>query len=162
MCRLDPNWNIPANQPWIMLPLKASQCPSTPGEHLTVTTLDGLTCPASTTDYFASVGLSNLLVTAGRIPATLDKTGAMLGNKPQTITDVTDGTSSTLILTGAPVGRVRVAVETVSAQEGADSPDRGAFVRVPPRYARPDTSPLSVDVPAGGTTGLAVALPPGS
>jgi hypothetical protein len=64
----------------------------------------------------------------------------------------------TFTLTGARVGRVRVAVETVSAQEGADSPDRGAFVRVPARYARPDTSPLTLDIPAGGAVGLAVAM----
>jgi len=64
----------------------------------------------------------------------------------------------TFTLTGCPVGVVKVAVETSSVLEGVPSTDSGEFVRIPPQFVRPETTPLSVTVPAGGAADLTIEL----
>jgi len=64
----------------------------------------------------------------------------------------------TFTLTGSPVGPTKVAVETSSVLEGVPGPDQGEFVRIPPKFVRPETTTVTVTVPAGGATGITIDL----
>jgi len=64
----------------------------------------------------------------------------------------------TFTLTGCPVGTVKVAVETTSVLEGVPGSDQGEFVRLPPKFVRPETTPVNLTVPVDGVTGITIDL----
>jgi prepilin-type processing-associated H-X9-DG protein len=94
-------WFDPANQPTVSTPLKIMQCPSTPGGSRFDTFLPS--APACG-DYNATTGVSGILIQVGLIPATADLRGVLVRNARSRVADITDGTSTTILL-GEDAGR---------------------------------------------------------
>jgi prepilin-type N-terminal cleavage/methylation domain-containing protein/prepilin-type processing-associated H-X9-DG protein len=95
------NWND-AGQTAIATPLKVFQCPACPMTDRYDTTYTNPQ-PACG-DYGAIRGVSGLLITVGLIPPTPDLRGALLPNAKTQLTDITDGTSTTIMI-GEDAGR---------------------------------------------------------
>jgi prepilin-type N-terminal cleavage/methylation domain-containing protein/prepilin-type processing-associated H-X9-DG protein len=95
------NWND-VNQTAIATPLKIFQCPSCPMQDRVDTTY--VAPQPACGDYGAVRGVANILITVGLIPPTGDLRGAMLPTVHTQLTDISDGTSST-ILVGEDAGR---------------------------------------------------------
>jgi prepilin-type N-terminal cleavage/methylation domain-containing protein/prepilin-type processing-associated H-X9-DG protein len=95
------NWTD-VNQTAVATPLKVFQCPSCPIQDRVDTTFTNPQ-PACG-DYGATRGVSPLLVTVGLIPAPADFRGALYRNAKTQLTDITDGTSSTIMI-GEDAGR---------------------------------------------------------
>jgi prepilin-type N-terminal cleavage/methylation domain-containing protein/prepilin-type processing-associated H-X9-DG protein len=99
----DFNFNAPENALAVQIPVKVMLCPSVPGGERF--SLIGTTYRGSATDYQATVAVSASLYSDGFI-TTLNPsgTGAPVGiispgnNQPARITDITDGTSNTILL----------------------------------------------------------------
>jgi prepilin-type N-terminal cleavage/methylation domain-containing protein len=98
----DYHFNTPENAAAVIIPVKVMICPSTP-EANRVSTLG--TYRGSATDYTATAGVSGNLYSGGFITTpNPEGTGTPSGiisaghNMPARITDITDGTSNTLLL----------------------------------------------------------------
>jgi prepilin-type N-terminal cleavage/methylation domain-containing protein len=94
-------WYDPANQPAVSTPLKIFQCPSAPGGTRFDTTWPSQ--PACG-DYNATTAVSGILLQVGLIPPTPDLRGALVRDATTRIADITDGTSTTIML-GEDAGR---------------------------------------------------------
>jgi prepilin-type N-terminal cleavage/methylation domain-containing protein/prepilin-type processing-associated H-X9-DG protein len=94
-------WNDVA-QTAVANPLKVFQCPSCPMQDRVDTTY--IAPQPACSDYAAVRGVSGLLVSVGLIPPTADLRGAMIPNARTQLTDITDGTSSTILI-GEDAGR---------------------------------------------------------
>jgi prepilin-type N-terminal cleavage/methylation domain-containing protein/prepilin-type processing-associated H-X9-DG protein len=107
--RWDTNWNDPANQPAINVPLAFLHCPSTAAD---ANRLDAIvaSATASTSDYAPPTGVAAAPVNAGLIPAPADRRGVLVANGSADLADISDGTSNTLMVTedaGRPEFRIR-------------------------------------------------------
>ncbi|VTS06905.1 DUF1559 domain-containing protein [Tuwongella immobilis] len=93
-------FNHPANWPVISTKLKMFQCPSVPGGMtLPMTLTDGSSVTLEAfSDYGQPYGLTGQVVSAGLIPATVDRSGVLFeGEKPNRMAAITDGTSNSVI-----------------------------------------------------------------
>jgi prepilin-type N-terminal cleavage/methylation domain-containing protein/prepilin-type processing-associated H-X9-DG protein len=88
-------WFDPANQPAVATPLKIVQCPSTPGGSRFDT---AFSFQPACGDYNATTAVSAILIQVGLIPATSDLRGVLVRNATTRMADITDGTSTTIIL----------------------------------------------------------------
>jgi prepilin-type N-terminal cleavage/methylation domain-containing protein/prepilin-type processing-associated H-X9-DG protein len=93
----DVDWYDPANQPVIETQLKVLQCPSAaPPDRSRTAQTNGVTWTAAMSDYAGTHTIDMVVVTAGWLPDTFDRTGVLLLNDHRRITDITDGSSTTL------------------------------------------------------------------
>jgi prepilin-type N-terminal cleavage/methylation domain-containing protein/prepilin-type processing-associated H-X9-DG protein len=89
------DWYDLRNQPVVSTQLQLLQCPSAPFQNRIDPAYPSL--PACG-DYNATNGVEPGLVAAGFVPPT-DLRGVLLSNQTTRITDITDGTSSTILIT---------------------------------------------------------------
>lgn len=84
------NWNVVSQR------LSVFECPSAPRRTAGVR-VDGVSRELQAlSDYAPTYGLSGRVVSAGVLPASVDRSGVLVeGNKPNPIAAVTDGTSNT-------------------------------------------------------------------
>jgi prepilin-type N-terminal cleavage/methylation domain-containing protein/prepilin-type processing-associated H-X9-DG protein len=93
------NWYDTVNQPVIQTPIKTLACPNggAYGRTRTATT-NGVTWTAAMSDYATTHTIDQSVVNAGWISPTFPRLGAIILNDYRKITDITDGTSSTLLV----------------------------------------------------------------
>jgi prepilin-type N-terminal cleavage/methylation domain-containing protein/prepilin-type processing-associated H-X9-DG protein len=90
----DKNWFTPGNAKAVASQLKVFQCPSVPLQNRVDSTF---TPNAACVDYNATKGVSPDLVLLGLVRPT-DLRGVMVKNETTRITDITDGTSNTIMV----------------------------------------------------------------
>jgi prepilin-type N-terminal cleavage/methylation domain-containing protein len=98
-------WFDPANADVVVRRLPVLECPASPVTERLFTGSDPegnvvVTFRAASTDYFALMGASSACYLAAYpgTPSTADLSGAMLLNGKRRLTDITDGTSNTALL----------------------------------------------------------------
>jgi prepilin-type N-terminal cleavage/methylation domain-containing protein/prepilin-type processing-associated H-X9-DG protein len=91
----DTDWRDPLNQPAVTKPIKPYKCPSSP-ERTATGTFNGGAWSSSVSDYGANGGLDPSLMTLGWLPATTSRNGVFMQGIELRITDISDGTSTTL------------------------------------------------------------------
>jgi prepilin-type N-terminal cleavage/methylation domain-containing protein/prepilin-type processing-associated H-X9-DG protein len=93
------NWYDTVNQPVIQTPLKPLACPSsTPYGRTRTASTAGVTWTAAMSDYATTHTIDQAVVNAGWISPTFPRLGAIILNDYRRILDITDGTSSTLLV----------------------------------------------------------------
>ena len=96
--RLDRNYYDPENAPYIIVPLKIFTCPSAPNNPRTVTvTFWGPTSVGAAGDYFGVNSFQSSLYGNQSLSGSTTCT-PMLDGVNRKLTDITDGTSSTLLV----------------------------------------------------------------
>jgi len=95
------NWNAdwydPSNQLVIQTPLKVLQCPAAvPPDRTRTAVTNGVTWTAAMSDYAGTHTVDQVVVTAGWLSPSFDRTGVLLKDDHRTITAISDGTSNTL------------------------------------------------------------------
>ena len=91
----DTDWRAPLNQPAVTRPIKTYKCPSSP-ERTASGTFSGGPWTSSVSDYGANGGLTPTLMARGWLPPTTSRNGVFMQGIQLKITDITDGTSTTL------------------------------------------------------------------
>ncbi|AWM39952.1 putative major pilin subunit [Gemmata obscuriglobus] len=93
--RPDLDWRDPLNQDAVTKPVKTYKCPSSP-ERTASGTFNGGAWASSVSDFGANGGLDPSLMTLGWLPATTSRNGVFMQGIELRVTDITDGTSTTL------------------------------------------------------------------
>ena len=93
--RVGTDWRDPLNQPAVTAPIKTYKCPSSP-ERTATGTFNGGAWTASVSDYGANGGLTPTLMARGWLPPTTSRNGVFMQGIELKITDISDGTSTTL------------------------------------------------------------------
>jgi prepilin-type N-terminal cleavage/methylation domain-containing protein len=92
------NWDDSVNRPAIKIPVSVLQCPSTPDAFRTDTHPSGF--PLAITDYTPTTGVSGNLYSAGYAgTAPANKNGFLETDRQNTMADIKDGTSNTIVIT---------------------------------------------------------------
>jgi prepilin-type N-terminal cleavage/methylation domain-containing protein/prepilin-type processing-associated H-X9-DG protein len=95
--RQDTDWRDPLNQDAVNKTLKVFKCPSSPERTANGTYLTG-TWSATVSDYASNGGLHPTLMSLGWLPATTSRNGVFMSGIELRMTDITDGTSTTLAM----------------------------------------------------------------
>jgi len=96
--RLDKAFYAPENAANIIVPLKLFICPSGPGPRNISVTISGVTSVGAAGDYFGPNSFSSTLYGVSSLSGNTTVT-ALIDNANRKITDITDGTSNTLLVT---------------------------------------------------------------
>lgn len=96
--RLDKPFYAPENADNIIVPLKLFLCPSGPGARNITVTISGVTSVGAAGDYFGPNSFSSTLYGVSSLSGNATVT-ALIDNANRKITEITDGTSSTLLVT---------------------------------------------------------------
>jgi prepilin-type N-terminal cleavage/methylation domain-containing protein/prepilin-type processing-associated H-X9-DG protein len=99
--RWDLNWYDGMNREVVMVPLEVMQCPSAPAHRVDLGTPGGADLPVACGDYAAVAFVQSELLQSGLIPPPLNPQGVLSLHTRTRLTDIRDGTSSTLVLTEA-------------------------------------------------------------
>ena len=92
------NWYDAVNQPVIQTQLKVLQCPSSsPPNRTRTATTGGVTWTAAMSDYATTHTIDQAVVNAGLISATFDRSGVIIKDASRRLTDIGDGTSTSLM-----------------------------------------------------------------
>jgi prepilin-type N-terminal cleavage/methylation domain-containing protein/prepilin-type processing-associated H-X9-DG protein len=94
----DADWYATVNQPVIVTQLRVLQCPATPmpPDRTRTAVTGGVTWTAAMSDYSGTHTIDQVVVTAGWMPASFDRTGVLVLNDHRKLTDISDGSSNTL------------------------------------------------------------------
>jgi prepilin-type N-terminal cleavage/methylation domain-containing protein/prepilin-type processing-associated H-X9-DG protein len=96
--RLDKDFYAPENAANIIVPVKLFICPSGPGNRTLTVTISGVTSVGAAGDYFGPNSFSSSLYGDPSLSGKTTVT-ALIDDANRKITDITDGTSSTLLIT---------------------------------------------------------------
>ena len=96
--RLDRDFYAPENAANIIVPLKLFICPSGPGPRNITVTISGVTAVGAAGDYFGPNSFSSTLYGDPNLSGKTTVT-AQIDDANRKFTDITDGTSSTLLIT---------------------------------------------------------------
>src|SRR5262245_45544741 len=95
--RWDVSWYDAANQAAVTTQLAILQCPSSPQGNRLDDLGGGRAAAAG--DYATTITVAPTPISAGFIPATPDTAATLVANRPTRFDEITDGTSTTLMLT---------------------------------------------------------------
>ncbi len=96
--RFDKDFYAPENAANIIVPLKLFICPSGPGDRTVTVIQGGNTAVGAAGDYFGPNSFSSTLYGVPSLSGDTTVT-ALLDDKNRRVTDITDGTSNTLLIT---------------------------------------------------------------
>jgi prepilin-type N-terminal cleavage/methylation domain-containing protein/prepilin-type processing-associated H-X9-DG protein len=93
------DWYDPVNQPIVSTQLSLMQCPSAPGgQRLATGNVGAIVWAAAASDYGVFRSVHPILVDEGYVDPVGSPLGVMVYNRPSRVTEITDGSSNTLLV----------------------------------------------------------------